>query len=194
MHTCLFFISVTNIRLIRLKEVIAYLSPSPQLGHVHATLLRCCLLGSLVSLLETVLVVFDICCWWDTGVVDVVKVPCDWRVWRICHLVGSFESSCTVGVVATIGVAAVAGNVWTVAGCSALAGITCTLPKPGIFCTGIDCKKPLVVFIPVVGWICIILPLLTFLIMLPCCAVKFASADAGISVNCCPCAPDKSED
>lgn len=107
-------------------------------------------------------------------------------------MVGSLESSCTVGAAATIGVAAVAGNVWTVAvgtGCNALAGITCTLPKPGIFCTGIDCKKPLVAFIPAAGWICIMLPLLTLLIMLPCCAVKFANADAGISVNCCPCAP-----
>lgn len=131
-------------------------------------------------------------CWCDIGV-GVVSVLFDWSVCRICHFGGSLESNCTVGA-ATIGVAADAGIVWTVAGWSALAGITCTFPRPGIFCTGIDCRKPFVAFIPPAGWSCIILPLPMPLIMLPGWAVKFANADAGISVNCCPWAPTEQKE
>lgn len=163
-----------------------YLSLSPQLGQVHATLLRCGFATSSLVLLATLFIV--VCTGGDEGWGG--GLVCD-IAWTICH----FWSFCSIwalgATVATIGVGVGAGIVWTW-GCNWLADITWILPIPGIFWTGMDCRKPLAAFIPV--GICITPPpRFTPLIMLPCWAVaKFAIADEGMSVICWPWAPVKS--
>lgn len=160
----------------------AYLSPSPQFGQVQATRLRCCLFGSL----SVTGVLLDwYCC---AGGAGVLGAGLDCMVCTICHFEGSFPSMWTVGAVTIWAPVAVVGIVCTEACCRALAGITWTLPNPGMFWTGNDWRNPLVVFIPVdAGWSCI-RPFPTPLIMPPW-VVKFVNAEAGISVNCCPWAP-----
>jgi hypothetical protein len=180
-----------------------YLSPSLQFGHVHAT--RRTLALGVPSPVDSLLTAGDTVTWLVVG----MFVCCIWGLpWLVvvitCHLFGSFGSCwmcCPVAMICVpggrLGTADMVDDggpcwgtevpdgdkpnwLWAPTE-SALAGINCTLPSPGIFWSGI-------------AWI--LLKLGTWIMLLPAriaatppaCA-RFARLVAGITVTCWPWEP-----